>query len=84
MNSPRCIVLSDHGDDKLARSAYACLASVRELELFSERLPQSAEAIPSADVLVAPVEAAAMQRTLRDAAGRDAGGRDGTPSRVLT
>jgi len=64
VNSPRCIVLSDHGDDKLAGSASACLASIRELEIDSGRLPRPGEAIPAADVLVVPVEAATMQRML--------------------
>ena len=64
MKPSRCIVLSCHGEDELAWHARACLSSVRELELGSQRLPQSGESIPPADVLVVSVEAATMQSTL--------------------
>ena len=64
MNAPRCMILSDHGSDEPARNARACLASVRELEILSGRLPRSGETIPSADVLLVPIDAATMQCAL--------------------
>jgi two-component system, NtrC family, response regulator GlrR len=61
---PRCIVLSEQGEGELARGAYSCLASVEELELRSERFPRPGEALPSADVIIVPVAAITMQRTV--------------------
>src|SRR5258706_13970541 len=60
--SPRCIVLSERSDDKLARAAFACLASIREREFLNRLFTGRDEPIPSADVLIVPVEAGTMQR----------------------
>jgi two-component system response regulator GlrR len=54
------MVLSDQGDGELGRNARACLASVRELDLHSERLPQPGETIPSADMFVIAADAEFM------------------------
>jgi two-component system response regulator GlrR len=64
VNPQRCIVLSHFGDAELARNAYASLQTVRELELVSEWLPWSAETVPTADVLVVPVDTESMPSAL--------------------
>lgn len=64
MTRPRCIVLSEQGEGELARGAHACLASVQELELRSERLPRPGEALPPADVIIMPVAAFTLQRSV--------------------
>jgi two-component system response regulator GlrR len=64
VSPPRCIVFSEEEDGDAGRNAFACLATIRGLELLSRRLPQSGEELPAAQVLVLPVDTSNMQRAL--------------------